>query len=109
MTEAVFAVATSEALIVARTSLPEMTVVTRGAPFHFTTAREAKPVPFIVRVNFPLPGATFSGTNGWFSSGTGFDCANKAAVKARKTNGRKLDFMTLSKDSQVLRPIDPLQ
>jgi hypothetical protein len=38
--------------------------VAREAPFHFTTAPDTKPVPFIVSMNFPLPGATFAGTKG---------------------------------------------
>jgi hypothetical protein len=46
---------------------------------RLSTASDAKPVPLTVRRNPPLPGAAPAGTKGWFTTGTGFDCARKLA------------------------------
>jgi hypothetical protein len=64
VTEAVPALATSAALIVASTTLLEITEVSRVDPFQLTTASDANPVPWIVKVNPLLPGAALVGTRG---------------------------------------------
>jgi hypothetical protein len=64
VTEAVEAVAMSDARMAA-VSLELLTkVVARGLPFQFTTEPATNPAPFTVRVNAGPPGAVASGTNG---------------------------------------------
>src|SRR4030095_10617418 len=72
VSEAVLAMAMSEARRLAVNWEPLMKVVARALPFQFTTDPETKPVPFTVTVNPAPPGATASGTKGWLISGTGF-------------------------------------
>jgi hypothetical protein len=72
VTEAVLAVAMSEARILAVNCELFTKVVARALPFQFTTDPVTKPVPFTVSVNPAPPGATASGTRGWLISGTGF-------------------------------------
>jgi len=64
VTHPVCAVDTSDASIVALSWLLVRTSVRRGDPFQFTTAPEANPVPFTVRVSDDLPGATLAGFRG---------------------------------------------
>src|SRR5439155_23111953 len=71
-TEAVLAMAMSEARMLAVNCESLTKVVARGLPFQFTSAPETNPVPFTVRVNPGPPGAVASGTRGWLISGTGF-------------------------------------
>src|SRR6266581_1487866 len=72
VTEAVLAMAMSEARMLAVNCEVETNVVARAPPFQFTEAPETNPVPFTVRVNPGPPGAVASGTRGWVISGTGF-------------------------------------
>jgi hypothetical protein len=51
-------------------------VVVSAAPFHLTTAVDAKPVPLTVRANAAPPGAAAAGTRGWFTRGTEFTDIN---------------------------------
>src|SRR6184192_507665 len=64
VTEAVLAVAMSEARILANNCELLTKLVARALPFQFTTDPETKPVPFTVSVNPALPGAIASGTSG---------------------------------------------
>jgi hypothetical protein len=64
VTEAVLAVAMSEAGMLAVNCDPFTKLVVRGLPFQFTTEPDTKPVPFTVSVNPAPPGATASGTKG---------------------------------------------
>ena len=64
VTEAVLAIAMSEARMLAVNSEPLTKVVARGLPFQFTSAPETNPVPFTVRVNPGPPGAVAAGTSG---------------------------------------------
>jgi hypothetical protein len=64
VTEAVLAIAMSEARMLAVNWEPLTKVVARALPFQFTTDPETKPVPFTVSVNPAPPGATASGTSG---------------------------------------------
>src|SRR4030095_14014808 len=72
VTEAVLAVAMSEAKMLAVNCELLTKVVVRSLPFQFTTEPGTKPVPFTIRLNSGPPGATASGTSGWLISGTGF-------------------------------------
>jgi len=72
VTEAVLAVAMSEARMLTVNCELVTKVVVRALPFQFTTDPDTNPVPFTVSVNPPPPGATASGTRGWLMSGTGF-------------------------------------
>src|SRR5215831_6019011 len=72
VTEAVLAVAMSEAGIVAVNCELVTNVVARALPFQFTIDPDTNPVPFTVSVNPVPPGATASGTSGWLINGTGF-------------------------------------
>src|ERR1700691_4187306 len=60
-------------------------VVWSDTPFQLTTEVEAKPVPFTVSVTPGSPGAALVGTGGWFSNGTGLDCAWARAPASSKT------------------------
>ena len=64
MTEAVLAMAMSDARIVEVNWELLTKVVARELPFQFTTDPETKPVPFTVSVNSAPPGAIASGTSG---------------------------------------------
>src|SRR5438874_7286086 len=70
--EPVFAVAMSDARMLAVNCELLTKVVVRALPFQFTEAPETNPVPFTVSVNPAPPGAAASGTSGWLISGTGF-------------------------------------
>src|SRR5262249_17859627 len=72
VTEAVVALAMSEARIVVVNCEVETNVVARVLPLQFTTDPDTNPVPFTVSVNPAPPGATTSGIRGWLISGTGF-------------------------------------
>ena len=71
-TEAVPALAMSDARMLAFNCELLTKVVVRALPFHFTNAPETKPVPLTVNVNPAPPGLTASGTRGWLIRGTGF-------------------------------------
>jgi hypothetical protein len=64
VTEAVPAVAMSEAKIVAVSCAARTKVVVLTPPFQFTTEPETNPVPFTVRVNPGPPGDAAVGTSG---------------------------------------------
>jgi hypothetical protein len=64
VTEAVLAMAMSEARMLAVNWEPLTKVVASALPFQFTTDPETKPVPFTVRMKFGPPGAVASGTSG---------------------------------------------
>ena len=64
VTEAVLAVAMSEARMVAVNCELFTKVVARALPFQFTTDPDTNPVPFTVSVNLGPPGGTASGTSG---------------------------------------------
>src|SRR5579863_5847816 len=88
VTEAVFAVAISEAGTLAVNCELLTNVVASRLPFQFTTEPETNPVPFSASVKPPPPGATASGTSGWLMSGTGLVCArvNTPSVRTRDKN-----------------------
>jgi hypothetical protein len=83
VTEAVEAVAMSDARIVTVSCELLTKFVARGLPFQFTIEPETNPVPFTVRVNPAPPGAAASGTNGWLTKGTGFCPVAGVANNAR--------------------------
>src|SRR5208282_6165799 len=60
-------------------------VVVSGVPFQFTTAPEAKPVPYTVNVNAAEPGVFCSGASGALSSGTAL-CAGANDALRNRTN-----------------------
>ena len=64
MTNAGPLLATSGAVICARTVLPDTTVVARMDPFQYTAAFGPKPYHWTVRVKPLLPEATLAGTSG---------------------------------------------
>jgi hypothetical protein len=64
LTEAVPAFATSAALMAACNRLMESTEVGRGWPFQLTTDVARNPVPWTLRTNAGLPGATLAGPRG---------------------------------------------
>jgi len=64
VTEAVLAVAISDARIAAVNCEGETNVVARVLPLQFTVDAETNPVPFTVRVKASPPGAVASGTSG---------------------------------------------
>ena len=64
VTEAVLAMAMSEARMLAVNCESLTKVVARGLPFQFTSAPETNPVPFTLRVNLGPPGAVAAGTSG---------------------------------------------
>jgi hypothetical protein len=64
VTEAVLAVAMSEATMLAVNFDALTKVVGRALPFQFTVAPETNCVPFTVSVNALPPGFAASGTNG---------------------------------------------
>ena len=84
VTEAVVAVAMSEARMLAVNCELFTKVVARALPFQFTTDPDTKPVPFTVSGNAAPPGATASGTSGWLISETGFDVPVGAVFPIRK-------------------------
>jgi hypothetical protein len=99
VTEAVLAMAMSEARMLAVNWEPLTKVVARALPFQFTTDPETNPVPFTVKVNLDPPGAVASGTRGWLINGTGFavpvvadvavtDLLNPARARRRPTEQR---------------------
>ena len=55
------AVATSAAVIEARSCVALTNVVARSVPFHRTTAADVNPVPFTVNVNAALPATVDAG------------------------------------------------
>src|ERR1039458_2173587 len=75
VTSAVCALAMSDAGTDACSSSLVLNVVASGAPFQFTTASEAKPVPYTVSVNADEPGPFGPGANGAFRKGTGASAA----------------------------------
>jgi len=94
VTQTVPAFATSEALIVAFRRWLEILSVSRGDPFHSTTAPERNPVPFTIRVNPLLPGLALGGSSGWL-----MDCASRAALaKAMKQQASGMSFILLLLD-----------
>src|SRR5450432_3831976 len=80
MTDAVLALAMSEARTIVVNCEVETNVVARALPFHFTIDPETKPVPFTVRMKSGPPGAVASGTSGWLMRGTGFVCIAPADI-----------------------------
>src|ERR1039458_2480091 len=64
VTEAVDAVAMSDAGTVAVSWVTLINVVANGEPFQFTVEAATNPAPFTVRVNPTPPGAVASGTSG---------------------------------------------
>jgi len=71
VTDAVLALAMSEAntVAVSRESFTKRVVL--ALPFQCTTEVDTKPVPFTVSWKPAPPGALASGTKGWLISGTG--------------------------------------
>jgi hypothetical protein len=69
VTEAVLALAMSDAGMLAFNCELLTNVVSRAPPFQCTTEPETKPVPFTVSVNPAPPGLTASGTSGWLING----------------------------------------
>ena len=109
VTEAVLAVAMSEARIVVVNCEVDTNVVTRAPPFQFTEAPETNPVPFSVRVNPSPPGAVASGTSGWLIRGTGFVCAVASWRTIPVTdllNPAKARKHQLSKEQNLLRRVE---
>src|SRR5215469_12680500 len=86
VTEAVPAVAMSEAGTLAVNCELLTKVVLSGLPFQSTVAPETKPVPLTVSLNPAPPGLTASGTKGWLTRGTGFWPAATPATVSENTN-----------------------
>src|ERR1700674_338283 len=70
VTEAVLALAMSDARTLAISFESLTKVVARAAPFHLTVDPDTNPVPLSVSVKAAPPGTTASGLKGWLMKGT---------------------------------------
>jgi hypothetical protein len=86
VTEAVPAVAMSEAATATVNCEPLTKVVGLELPFQFTTEPETKPVPLTVSVKPVPPGTVLTGTSDWLMKGTELGvCASKGRLRRSKS------------------------